>query len=355
MRSRTILTSCVSACFILTLGLVGCNSDSTNDAAPPSPPAQTEATTQPSESNTQPTLEIPQNPEIVVAPSFIDPPIHNEPIPPAPVPTPTVDRSWSFSLQNPCTDTPLDQCVGAYKFSISSSGAYSMGPTPEGKTKTGKIGENELKLLQAGLAKTLEEMEKQNSTTERCLSFEDARMAELDPTLPNDTLALTACGKTLTVLRSQQEEVCFNTPSPITAAQLHQSLRALAERYYALPFPNLCQDSVDAAQALYPQLVGCSTDADCSYINNAFDPIPSYNLQYVIVDNCSLVTPLAVGNARYVAAAQSKLQLALDQAQAVCGDSIIRNSCLGLTGFQSSEAPPVCDQGVCKINPSIRY
>ncbi len=343
MRTHLLLTSCL----ILALGLVACNSKS-EDETPAAAP-QVQATTQPTEINTQPSLEIPKTPEVVVANPTPDTPVTVDPAPP------TIDRSWSFSLQNPCTDTALDQCVGAYKFSVASSGVYTMGPTPEGQTKSGKISENELKLLQAGLVQILADFEAQNSTTERCLSYEDARMAELDPTLPDDTLILNAFGKTQTLLRRQQEELCFSTASPITAAQLHQSLRALADRYYALPFPNLCQDAADAAQAIYPQLTSCNSDADCAYINNSFDTIPSYNLQYVIVDNCSLVTPLAVGNARLVAAAQSKLQSALDKAQLTCGDSIIRNSCLGLTGFQSSEAPPVCSAGVCKINPSIHY
>jgi hypothetical protein len=97
----------------------------------------------------------------------------------------------------------------------------------------------------------------------------------------------------------------------------------------------------------------CSTSADCAYLDNTYFPIESYEIQYVTTQDCSVITPLPVANKALALAHQNELLKARETAREVCGARIARASCTGAVGFQSNQAAPVCDAGVCRINPAI--
>jgi hypothetical protein len=170
-----------------------------------------------------------------------------------------------------------------------------------------------------------------------------------------DTITYSKQSPDALLVHASGSDLCGKGASPDDAQALHLAIHGLAAKYYLLPFPDACADSALGVTSQYDALQSCVTDDDCSYVAADFSPIPKGTLQYVTVDNCSVVKPMAVGNITAVFNAQGRLQDSLSNARNVCNYRIVRTECTGLTGFQSDAGNPVCNAGKCRINPAISY
>ena len=169
------------------------------------------------------------------------------------------------------------------------------------------------------------------------------------------TLNLEKRGHKMEVLHKTGGDLCSSNLEADAAETLHNEILSLSEKYYATPFPDPCLDAAAEVEALYPQLVKCSTAADCGYLAPDYTAIAADSISSVVVDDCSVVTTLPVANLSAVHNSLAKLQSALGKAQQACGSRIARDSCQGPKSFPSSAAPAVCQQGVCQLNPSLGF
>lgn len=259
-------------------------------------------------------------------------------------PAPDTSPVWMLSYQVK-SDTAPEQSVAYYGFSVKADGSYQVGPGPQGQVQNGKIDADELQALLVAITPELNNPALSASSAEAC--------DDLDQDQGEITITLTQHHKTAVLVHASGTQFCHRTTSSDQANNVQNAIDTLAQKYYATPFPDVCIEAADAVTALYPSVQGCSTDADCFYVDKDFNVIPPSSLQYVYTDNCSRVTPLIVANATALLAHQSALTSALSNAQDVCGYRMVREDCTGITGFNSTQAPPLCNRGVCEVNPAI--
>ncbi|OFZ53792.1 MAG: hypothetical protein A2428_02650 [Bdellovibrionales bacterium RIFOXYC1_FULL_54_43] len=254
--------------------------------------------------------------------------------------------AWKINLTVKCGDA-ADQCIAAHGFTVSADGQYEMGPGPEGQIKSGPIAAEDFLELSTLITQSLEVVHFEAERAESC--------SETNPIEIEETVLLTHLGRQKTVMHTSGSSYCFQTTTIEAAEALHNAIRKLAEQYYSLPFPDRCAEAASAVENLYSSFQGCSTEADCAYLTNSFEVIPSGSPEFVMTDDCSIVRPAVVGNATAVFANQSQLAAAIDTARSVCGIRMVRQDCTGVSGFQASSAAPVCEQNVCRIPPSLRF
>lgn len=254
--------------------------------------------------------------------------------------------NWVLKLESKCQEnvTP-DQCVGAYGLTILTDGHYVIGPGPQGELHKGTLTSDEIDHLHAALDATLNasHLSSENHDT-------------LNDPVSDDTLTLTrGDNQDETLLRTTGSDFYFTIDSASDAKTLYKDIRELLTKYYTLPFPDACLDGTTALQALYASVQSCTTDADCSYIDNTFTPVEATSTAYLTTDDCSLVLPLVVANASSVRTSQGKLNDAFDRVRNVCQDRLVRADCTGVTGFQltGANAPAVCRSGTCQVNSSF--
>ncbi len=238
--------------------------------------------------------------------------------------------------------------MGYYGFSVDANSRFKMGPGPEGQSSSGIIAGDEFKNLDAILSQFL-------STPASHAEICESRSMEegIFSSDAEDNVVLTRLTGEETVIRVKENDYCFQAATADAAKTLHKAIRALSEKYYSIPFPDACSDLVTALEALYPEYQSCTTDTDCVYATTTYDAIIPGSIQFVATDNCSKIKPMVTGNIGALFNGQEKLLTALDRAREACGERIIRMDCTDVTGFQSNDAPPVCGQGFCRVNPSI--
>ncbi|MCM2322761.1 MAG: hypothetical protein NDJ90_05830 [Oligoflexia bacterium] len=254
--------------------------------------------------------------------------------------------AWTLTLNSACASYVDEYCVARHGFKATADGTFEIGPGPQGQVKTGKLEAEELAQLETLVRDLSGASALTGRDAESCVDFE-----EFVPD-SQDRITFTRNGTELTLYRTEEARTCYQGLSRETNDQLHHAIRTLADKYYALPFPDTCAEAADAIHNRYAPVQGCATDNDCAYITESYEVIPSSANQYVITDNCSMIPPLVVGNAKLVETAKAELLESLLAAQNVCGQRIIRNDCLGIAGFESSLGAPVCQQGVCRVHPN---
>ena len=256
------------------------------------------------------------------------------------------EPAWKARLGADCqTAAPKEQCSGGYGFQLSADGVFRVGPGPQGQLWTGTIEPEELKELEGLVAKILPTMPRGSFST-ACDQSETPGSYSLD-------FMRAEWPSTVALAKVAENKLCHYGAKENTEALL-LVMKNLTRKYYPVPFPDTCLDSIMEVHALYQPLKACSTSKDCSNIDNTYQPVPAGEMQYVVTDDCSLIKPLITGNTAAVAKQQAALLEARSQARQVCGERIVRISCQTERGFQSAENPPVCYNRECQTLPSAR-
>lgn len=237
--------------------------------------------------------------------------------------------------------------VAGYGFTVTADGNYIVGPGPQGQVLTGQLSTDEYNQVFTAIQPVLDV--NALTQTETC--------APSNVSDTNDRFVLTRAHKDYAFLRKSQDgTVCAKGIDTDGAENLRTAVLAAAQNHYVLPFPSACLDAAAAAEVLFPALQSCHHDSDCAYLDNQYNPIDAGASNLVFVDSCSVVKSLPVANAQAVQAKLADLQAALLTTQQACGADIVRANCVAPTTFSSTQAPPVCDsQGMCKVNPSLRF
>ena len=259
---------------------------------------------------------------------------------------PVQGPAWSLTLTSKCASEAADQCVAAYGFSVSADGKYHVGPGPSGQTRSDLLSSDEMASISTLLTQMMSTVHMEADHAETCVPVERA--------MGSYSVVLTRLDQENTIIRSDDQNLCYQTASAEDAEALHNAIVTLAESYYRLPFPNACLDAIDAVQLLYPELQSCNTAADCGYFTPAMDIVPPDSNQYIVTDDCSMLKPLVVGNIGAVINSQAKLVAAIENAQNVCGQQMVNAECSGVSGFDTSVGAAVCENHTCRISPSAQ-
>jgi hypothetical protein len=262
----------------------------------------------------------------------------------AAAPAPTQNAlAWTLAYNSQCTaDVPDDQCVAKYGFSINSDGTTFTGPSASGRLKPGKkLTADEVKSVQNALTQAggLAALESNRSES----------TVDQDPADTQDTITLIKHGKKIVLAQSNSTKFTFRGTNADSSKALYQSVMALAVQYYVAPTP--CQEAADDFVASYTTLQTCHTDSDCAYINSNYDPIPpETSPEFVATDDCTVITPMSVGNRELVIHATDELQTGYTKVSVACDDHLYRAGCISPTYFPSSALAPVCKQNHCQAN-----
>lgn len=256
---------------------------------------------------------------------------------------PHVNPNWELKLESKCPESvPRESCLGDYGFTVLTNGHYQIGPGPKNEIREGTLTEEEMELLTEALAPSL-----------AADSTESENHQNIDAGVSDDIVTLTRGTSSLPVLlKTKGTDLYYANASADSAKAIHDAVRKLASKYYALPFPDACLDGVTTVQALYTSLQSCNADADCTYVDNSFNALPSSSTEFVITDDCTMVHPLTVANAASLASNQSKLIDSWNELRTSCGDKFQRQECAQQAGFQPNNQSPICSQGTCQGRPA---
>jgi hypothetical protein len=259
-----------------------------------------------------------------------------------------LDKEWSLTLQTQCQNAnSAEECIGGYGFTVKNNGQYELGPGPNGEKRKGNLSDEELALVKGQLDATL-----------KLAAFGAENHDSIEGSDNEDTVSLTlsangsAASAPVVLLKAAGTDLSYRTSTADEAKSLLTQLRSLADKYYALPFPDQCTDGTTAVSELFGEMQKCDTDKDCSYFDGSFGLVDSSSTQYLVEDDCSLIKPLIVGNAAKVEANMQKLTEAYNNIRNACGFQLYRADCTAVSGFYLQGQAPVCQQGVCKLNPA---
>jgi len=255
--------------------------------------------------------------------------------------------AWKFTFKSTCAEgVDATQCVGLYGFAVAADGTYSVGPAPAGQMNNGKLTAEEFSTFSDAVTQAAALPSTDSNVTETCVESEAINTM--------DTITLVHLTKTAVVAHQMGSQFCYKGTHLEASKALYAAMTTLATKYYALPFPDACLDAAAKLTGMYASVQGCKVDADCSYITESYETIAPGALQFVVTNNCSIVSPMVAGNSAAVTAAQVSLQQALSNVQSVCGQRMIDYNCTQQTGFQSTSAAPVCaSDHLCHANPGV--
>ena len=268
--------------------------------------------------------------------------------PPAVVPQPNPQEQnppvWKVSFHASCAEEEGDQCLGKYGLFIYGDGRYEVGPGPAGQLKKGKLKEEEL-------LKITNSIEQSQALEALTLADGPEICKELADQNFNDSVKIGFKEIEKQLIHTQSAQLCSQGIAIENAILLHQTIHALGESYYPIPFANKCFDVIEELYSISQPLASCNADVDCAYVSGSFEIISPGVSQFVITDNCSVVKPMVVGNISSIINQEAKLQTAMDSVQETCpADQLLKNGCTGIIGFDSSVGSPVCQQNLCRIN-----
>jgi len=254
-----------------------------------------------------------------------------------------LNPNWELKLQSKCPENvPHESCLGDYGFTVLTNGHYQIGPGPKNEIREGTLTAEEMALLSVAIAPSL-----------AANSAEADNHQNIDAGESDDVVTLTRGGSSLAVLlKTKGTDLYYANASADDAKAIHNVVRKLALKYYALPFPDTCIDGATTLQTLYTSLQSCTADADCTYLDGSFNVIPSNSADWIITDDCSMLRPLTVANSTMVASNQDKLIESLNELRTSCGDKFQRQECTQQAGFQPNNQAPICSQGTCQARPA---
>jgi len=268
------------------------------------------------------------------------------PTPPAPTKPATPDKGeqgrlgWTLNFQSKCAeDIDKSQCLGAYGFTVLTNGEFKVGPGPKGEQRNGTLSTDELQSLNTVLAGSIQ------SAGTRSAAHEAIEASESE-----DTITLVQGSNSPEVLvKVSNTELTFQTPTSADAKSLLTVMRNFAVKYYKLPFPDECSDGAAALRALTTAVQTCTVDTDCTYLDSNLESVPATSQGELITDDCSIITPLVVGNAQSVKVKGSEILEAIYGVRNACSENLMRADCNNIVTVQLKGEAPVCLQGVCKL------
>jgi hypothetical protein len=254
-----------------------------------------------------------------------------------------VALGWTLKYQAQCPEEiDATECVGAYNFSILTNGNWEIGPGPNNEVRRGILTQDQLSAISTLLAPSL------SGTGIRTEGHDSIEAVE---NKSEETLTFVKGSENPIVLvKATGTELSFQTQTADEAKSLLSAVREIAKLYYIAPFPDECKDGANSLQILFDSMQTCTSNSDCTYLNTSFESITPNSSEELIIDDCSIVKPLVVGNASSISGHEASLLESLDNIRAACGDNMIRSDCTSATSFTLTGAAPVCDQGVCKLN-----
>jgi hypothetical protein len=252
---------------------------------------------------------------------------------------------WALKLQSKCQDNIAPEyCIAGQGFTVKTDGQYEIGPGPNGQSKTGTISSDELSNLTAALAPVLSS----GVQTENHESLQVEASDEEPAQASDDTLTLTrGSGNSEVLAQVTADDLAFRTASSEQAKTLMKTLKNLAVKYYATPFPDTCSDSSSALLALYGTIQTCSADADCSYYDDNLNVVDANSNAVLTTDDCTVAKPLVVGNTTLVDQNRTKIAELFSEISNACSGRMMRADCTEATTIALSGKSAVCNQGVC--------
>ncbi len=258
------------------------------------------------------------------------------------------EPAWKLTLKSLCAETEATQCIAAHGFTILADGRYLVGPASNGQTLTGVLNPDEFAKIHDVIDAIVAAPRTEVENNEVC------QEADASTGTNQDTIVLNIRGSEKSLFRKTSTQICFKGTQSSDAIAIHKAIYDLALSHYPQTFPNDCINSVQGVQAIYNLIGGgCTTDADCAYVDNVFGAIPNGDLQFVLTDNCTAIPPLVVANKAKLADSQERLIASKETARQTCGDEFYRGGCSLVSGFQANIAPPVCKFGSCRVSPAI--
>jgi hypothetical protein len=262
--------------------------------------------------------------------------------------------SWTLKLSSKCPDSvSATNCVGYYGFSVDELGHYQVGPGPTGEVRTGALKPEDMTALNSLLHNTIGEGNDQSSGlsllgSEEHVSLDSATASEDLVTLSNTSTQ----GQKL--LRTSGLDLYFTLKSADEAKALYAGVRKLAEVYYApIPFPDTCEDGINALQGVVATVTSCKQDSDCGYFDSTLNLVAPDAQAFLEADNCARVLPISVANVEAIKTSKAKIQESWSQLIQACGERLMRTDCTQRTGFNLNRVAAVCQQGVCKAPSSL--
>lgn len=261
--------------------------------------------------------------------------------------------AWKLKFKAKCAEgVSAADCIGYYGFTIDQEGQYQVGPGPGGEVRSGSLKAEEktafLSLLKNAIGNNAEGGGLSLLSSEEHINLENATTSEDLITLAgSDT-------EEQKLVRAAGTDLYFTLKSADDAKNLYNGFKQLTATYYSAPFPDACEDGINALQGLVAKVTSCAQDTDCGYFDQAFNPIAANAAQaFVMVDNCSRVSSAGVANTASIKENQTKLLESWGQVIQACGLNLKRADCTQQTGFFTNNAAAVCQQGVCKAPGSL--
>lgn len=248
---------------------------------------------------------------------------------------------WTLHYSTKCAEKPLEECAGAHGFTVREDAKFVVGPTPQGQRVSGEIKAEEIEVLRSSVDQVLNRIGPELVATEECVESE----TQWQPT----SLVLSRMGNELQLIRADGRNFCFSGVTAEDAKQLYAQILKLVAAYHPNPFPDECLEAAQVVHDMYPELQECRADSDCAFIDTVYGVIPQGEIQMVVTDDCTRVTPLAVGNAEAILSAQLNLIAARQKAREVCGEKLVRDDCT-IQGFQAQFSVPKCSSGKCTFS-----
>ena len=248
---------------------------------------------------------------------------------------------WRVKLTSECPNLKEEECPGRYGFTVGSDRSFIVGPGPAGQKIDGFIEAEEFEQI-ALLVSDIND----DSLADECTSVSGIEV--------NESISIDHNGNEKVFIRQGSENFCYNSISLDAAATIYKTLKDLVKKYYPIPFPDACIESVYGMQEIIRPIRSCSSDSDCVYVDNTFGAVSNNELQFITTDDCSLIRPIIVANAILLESKQLDIIAARNTAREVCGAKLSRINCAGVMGFQSTASTPACVENTCRISANSR-
>ena len=263
--------------------------------------------------------------------------------------TASVAFDWSFRFQSTCVEgISVEACPGLNGFTLNSAGHYWVGG-PNGTV--GKEG-----TLSAQALEEFTQVVKDNlGTEEQPSNIEltgEEQKSSLDISGQNDVITLSRFGGVpVTIVRTEGGEIFFRLKTEDAAKSIYQALRTLVEEFTQ---SDVCSQGFAAAGKLITSLQTCSADADCAYYDPNLNGLRADSGELIVFESCRKIAPPAVANAKTLEANKDKLLQLFDLLVSSCESSRLETdpNCVEKP-YALKGGAAVCQQGVCKANPSL--
>ena len=271
------------------------------------------------------------------------------PITPPPGGTSSVALDWTFKFQSTCVEgIRVEACAGLNGFTLDSSGHFQVGGPNGTLSKEGSLTPEALDEFTQTIKETLEE-EQQLSNLE--LTGEEQKSA-FDTNGQNDVITLSRFGgEPITVVRTQGSEIFYRVKTEETARSIHLALKKLVEEYTQ---SDVCSQGLAAAGKILSSMQSCTADTDCTYYDQNLNSLKADSGELIVLESCRKIAPPSVANIKALEGGKEKLLQIFDLLVSSCESSRLEAdaNCVEKP-FALKGGAAVCQQGVCKANPTV--